>query len=137
MKLFEKKEWVNEIARDLIALASIPFLLLTIARVWIGPLYYPMQFIISSIIFFILGIIFKAELHAGLGVILVTFTSIFYYHNLFTAFAVMVYAGIIVSLFYLKRDKAAILRGILLGVISTGVGYFIVRLIFFSASHNL
>ena len=131
MNLFEKKEWTKETARDLIALGSIPFLLLTIVRVSTGPAYYPLQFIISSVLFFILRMIFKAELHAGLGVILVTFTSIFYRSALFTAFALIVYAGIIVSLFYLKRDKTGILKGILLGSISAGIGYFIVRLIFF------
>ena len=131
MNLFEKKEWTKETARDLIALGSIPFLLLTIVRVSTGPAYYSLQFIISSVLFFILRMIFKAELHAGLGVILLTFTSIFYRSALFTAFALIVYAGIIVSLFYLKRDKAGILKGILLGSISAGIGYFIVRLIFF------
>jgi len=131
MNLFEKKEWTKETARDLIALGSIPFLLLTIVRVSTGLAYYPLQFIISSVLFFILRMIFKAELHAGLGVILLTFTSIFYRSALFTAFALIVYAGIIVSLFYLKRDKTGILKGILLGSISAGIGYFIVRLIFF------
>jgi membrane-associated HD superfamily phosphohydrolase len=126
-----KKEWLKEQARDLIAFGSIPFLVLTIARVSEVATYYVMQFIISSILFFILKMIFKAELRAGIGLILLTFTSIFYNNALFTAFALIIYVGIIVSLFYLKRDKAQILKGILLGLISTGIGYFIVRLIFF------
>ncbi len=136
MNLFEKKEWTKETARDLIAFGSIPFLLLTIARVSVCDAYYPMQFIISSVLFFILRMIFNAELHAGLGLILLIFTSIFYSNVLFMAFALIVYAGIIASLFYLKRDKTGILKGILLGSISTGIGYFIVRLIFFEAASN-
>ena len=131
MNLFEKKEWTKETARDLIAFGSIPFLLLTIARVSVCAAYYPMQFIISSIIFFILRMIFKAELRAGLAVILLTFTSTFYNNVLFAVFASLVYVGIIISLFYLKRDRRQILKGILLGGISTGIGYVIVRLIFF------
>ncbi len=126
-----KKEWLREQARDLIAVGSIPFLALTVARVSVITAYYPMQFIISSILFFILKMIFKAELHAGIGFILVTFISLFYRSALFTIFASIVYAGVIISLFYLKRDTRLIVKGILLGMISAGMGYIIVRLIFF------
>lgn len=125
-----KKEWIKEQARDLIAIGSIPFLVLTIARVSVITAYYPMQFTISSILFFILKMIFKAELHAGVGLILLIFTSFFYHHLLFTIFALIVYVGIIISLFYLKRGGMLILKGILLGIISAGIGYIIVRLIF-------
>lgn len=125
-----RKEWIKEQARDLIAIGSIPFLVLTVARVSVITAYYPMQFTISSILFFILKIIFKAELHAGVGFILLIFTSLFYHHLLFTIFALIVYVGIIISLFYLKRDGMLILKGILLGMVSAGIGYIIVRLIF-------
>ncbi len=124
-----KKEWVNETARDLIALGSIPFLLLTIARVSVGPVYYVLQFVIGSAIFLILKKILKAEIHAGIGIILVIFTSLYYHHFLFTIFALIVYTGIIISLFYLKREAVMILKGIILGMVSAGLGYIIVRLI--------
>lgn len=115
----------------MIALGSIPFLALTIARVSVSTPYYPMQFIISSGLFFILKIIFKAELRAGIGLILLAFTSLFYHHAFFTIFALIVYAGIIVSLLYLKKDRILIFKGILLGALSAGIGYIIVKLIFF------
>ena len=126
-----KTNWKSELARDIIALAGIPFLILTIVRVSVLPLYYPMQFIISSVIFFILRAIFKSDLRAGIGLILVVFMSIFYNHGLFTLFALITYIGIIVSLFYFKIAKKEIFKGILLGAISAGLGYLIVRLIFF------
>ncbi len=126
-----EKAWLKEVARDLIALGSIPFLILTIARVSVPCTYYTMQFIVSSVLFFILKAIFKADLRAGIGFILLTFTSLFYRNGLFAVFASMVYTGLIISLFYLKRERRQILKGILLGGISTGIGYVIVRLIFF------
>jgi hypothetical protein len=126
-----KKAWLEELARDLIAFGSIPFLILTVVRVSVPFTYYPMQFMISSALFFILKVIFKADLRAGIGFILLTFVSLFYRNALFTVFASLVYAGIIISLFYLKRDRRQILKGILLGGISTGIGYVIVRLPFF------
>lgn len=126
-----KKRWLNGLARDLIALGGIPFLILTIVRVSVINPYYPMQFIISSVIFFILKAVFGGTLRAGIGLILVIFTSFFYSSLLFAAFALLIYIGLIISLFYLKRDKKEILKGILFGGLSTGIGYLIVRLIFF------
>ena len=125
------KGWLKEAARDTIALGSIPFLMLTIARVSVVATYYVMQFIISSVMFLILKKIFKAELHAGIGLILLAFTSLFYHHLLFTAFALVTYTGLVASLFFLNIKKAEILKGILFGVISTLASYFIVKLIFF------
>jgi len=122
--------WKKELARDFIALGGIPFLVITIARVSVIHIYYPMQFIISSIIFFILRQIFKASLRAGIGLIVVTFTSIFYNHILFTIFASLIYIGIITSLFYLKKEKREIVKGILLGSLSALAGYFIVKTVF-------
>src|SRR3989338_9127335 len=92
-----KDKWLKEVARDLIALGGIPFLILTIVRVFMLSVYYPMQFIISSAIFFVLRLIFKGDLHAGIGLILLLFVSLYYRNLLFTIFAVLVYIGIIVS----------------------------------------
>lgn len=124
-----KKRWLNDLARDLIALGGIPFLILTIVRVSVIKPYYPMQFIISSVVFFILKAVFGGDLRAGIGLILLVFTSLFYSSLLFATFASLIYIGLVISLFYLKRDKKEILKGILLGGISTGIGYLIVRLI--------
>lgn len=126
-----RKEWLKEIARDFIAFGSIPFLALTIVRVSVIRLYYPMQFIISSAIFLVLNAIFRAEMRLGIGLILLVFTSIFYHHPLFTIFAALVYAGMIVSAFYLERGAARIMGGIFLGIISAGAGFAIVRALFF------
>jgi len=126
-----KKAWVKELARDFIAFGSLPFLIITIVRVSVIQIYYPMQFIISSGLFLVLNVIFKGDMHAGIGLILLTFTSIFYKHILFAIFALLVYIGIIISLFYLERGRRQILSGFILGLISTGIGYVIVRLIFF------
>lgn len=125
------RKWLKELARDFIAFGSIPFLIITIARVSVITVYYPMQFIIGSILFFILRAIFGGSLHAGLGLLLVIFISLYYKSWLFAIFAFFIYSGMIGSLFYLKWDKATIFKGMLLGAISTAVTYFVVRAIFF------
>ncbi len=126
-----KKRWVSELARDLVAFGSIPFLLLTVARVSVMKPYYPMQFVISSAFFFAIKIKTGANLHAGLGVILLGFTSLYYGSLFFALLALIVYAGMIISLFYLKNSSKEILIGFLSGATSAVIGYFIVRLIFF------
>ena len=125
-----QKRWLKELARDCVALGGIPFLLLTIARVSVLKVYYPMQFIISTTIFLILRVFAKANLRGGIGFILVVFTSLFYNHWIFNIFAIIVYSGIVASLFYLKEPKKEILMGILLGIISSAAGYLIVKALF-------
>lgn len=125
-----RKSWIDELARDLIAFGSIPFLILTIVRVSVMTIYYPMQFIISSAIFFLLRAVFKGNLHAGIGIILLGFTSLYYGRWLFAVFAFLVYVGIILSLFRLKKGTQEIAKGIMLGVVSALAGYFIVKHIF-------
>lgn len=125
-----EKTWKDEVARDLVALGGIPFLVITIARVCIMKNYYPMQFIISSLVFLGLRAIFKGALHAGIALILVVFTSLFYHSWLFFAFAMSLYVGIVISLIYLKEDKKNVIKGILFGAVSAAAGYIVVRLIF-------
>jgi uncharacterized membrane protein YqjE len=127
-----RKRWLDELARDLVALGGIPFLILTIVRVSVTKPYYPMQFIISSIVFFILKAVFGGTLRAGIGLILLVFTSLFYNSWLFAIFALLIYTGLIISSFYLKEEKKEILKGILLGGISTAIGYLTVRLLFYT-----
>ncbi len=126
-----RKDWLKEAARDLIAFGSLPFLIITIVRVSVEQAYYLAQFLIAAALFFILRVVFKGDLRAGVGFILLAFTSFFYRHPLFVIFALLIYIGLIVSLFYLKRDRKEILKGLFLGGISTAISYSIVKLIFF------
>lgn len=123
------KAWLKEQARDLIAFGSIPFLVLTIARVSVMDFYYPMQFVLSSSLFFILRLIFKGDSRAGISFILLVFTSLYYGSLLFAVFAVLVFAGVVVSLLYLQKEKRDVFAGALLGMFSAGIGYAIVKLI--------
>lgn len=125
-----QKKRIEEVARDLIAFGGLPFLIITIIRVSTGQAYYPMQFIIGSVVFFILRFFLKADLRSGLAFVLCVFTSLFYNHTLFTIFAIFIYIGIIASLFYLKHRRNEILTGIILGLISTAISYFIVKIVF-------
>ncbi len=128
---FEKKE----IARDILALGSWVFYLLVIARAAIKP-YRPFldQLIIAGFVIFLIELISKegADDYISKGVVLVVFTSIFYESDLYTGFASLVGIGLLLSSWYLKKDLKRILYGILIGVIATGIGYYVSGLYFFS-----
>jgi hypothetical protein len=125
------KEKIKEVTRDLIALGGIPFFILVIGRVWLlSQEYYQFQFIFGGIIFLVLMFLFKAEIHAGLGLVVLVFMTIYYNKLNFGIFAVSVYCLAIFSLIYLKKDKKDIFKGILFGGISAGISYYLVGILF-------
>ena len=127
----KKEGFWRELARDFVALGSIPVLILVIARVWIldNPAYLS-QFLIGGILFLILAFIFRSDLYSGLGLVMTFFLVLFYNDLKFTIFIILVYIGLLLSLVYLGEEKKKILRGIFLGVLSTAVSYYSVLKIF-------
>ena len=129
-----EKDWKQELARDCIALGGIFFYALVVARLFLPPVNwsYLFQFVFAAAVFFLLAAIFgfKAEAHAGLGFILLVSISLYYKNMFFAIFAVLVYIPLVLSLFYLKVEKARVWKGILIGVISAGIGYYLARLLF-------
>ena len=125
--------WKKELARDCIALGGIFFYVLVMARILMLQNWkYVFQFVFAAAVFFLITAIltFKAEAHAGLGFILLVLISLYYKNMFFAVFALIVYILLVISLFYLKIERAKIWKGILIGVISAGIGYFIARLLF-------
>ncbi|MAH03651.1 hypothetical protein CMI39_02585 [Candidatus Pacearchaeota archaeon] len=126
-----KKEWIRETARDIIALGSIPFFILVLVRVsLIQKPFYFYQFLIAGIIFLLFMIILKYNLYSGLGFIILVFTNLYYNEFKFLIFSILVYIGLILSLFYIKEEKYKIIKGILFGVISSGISYLFVKYIY-------
>lgn len=127
----EKEKILREIARDIIALGSPVFFIFILIRVSIAQdQVYLSQFIFSGIIFLILMFILKSSIYSGLGLVALIFTSIFYNYLPYTIFGSLVYIGLIFSLIYLKKDKQEVFKGFLFGLISSAIGYYLVRFIF-------
>ena len=74
------KQWLKEIARDLLALGSIPFYLLVAVRSMIGDyMVFVYQMLISAIAIFILFLIIKnSDMHVARSFAIIAFTSMFY-----------------------------------------------------------
>jgi hypothetical protein len=125
------KEFLPVLCRDLIAFGSIPFLVLTVIRVsMMRKPYYPMEFVIGSGLFFILMAVFRAEMRAGLGLMMLVFVSQYYHEALFAVFAGLVYCGMVFSLLYLGREGESVVKGIAAGAVSAAAGYFLARAFF-------
>lgn len=126
-----KKELIKSVARDFIALGSIPFFILVIVRVWLldTPSYLS-QLVIAGTLFLTLTFFLKNNLYSGLALIILFFTALVYGDLRYTIFGSLVYLGLIGSLFYLGYEKKKIILGIILGAITTLIGYFLVKFIF-------
>lgn len=123
--------FLRETARDLIALGSPIFFLLVLARIFLISNYsYLSQFVFAGILFFPLAYFFKANIYSGLGLIILIFTTLYYNEIKFTIFAIFLYLLLIVSLFYLKKEKIKITKGIIFALVSSGISWFAVKSLF-------
>jgi len=125
------KKWKKEIARDIIALGSIPFYFIVFIRAIIGQ-YQPFVYrlVIAFVVLVILGKIFKnINLYIGRGLVLAVFTLFFYQAMLYAIFVVLLWIGMLFSLNYLKVKNREIVSGVILGVISVIVGYALTALL--------
>ena len=123
--------FLKESARDIISLGSPIFFILALARISITDNYsYLAKVALAGFLFLSLVYFFKANIRIGFGIIIVVFLSLYYNDLMFTIFASIIYILAIVSLFYLKEDKKRIIKGIIFGLISTGISWFVVEKLF-------
>ena len=121
-----KSSWLKETARDLFAFGSVPFYFLVVIRAIIGKYnVFVYQMIITAIVIHILYFIIKdSNLHIARAFAIIVFTSIFYKAMLYTFFAALVWIVLLVSAYYLKRKIGSILRGIIIGLLGSLIGYY-------------
>jgi hypothetical protein len=126
-----KKEVLKETTRDLIALGSVPFFILVLARVWMlnKPIYFT-QFLIAGIFMLALFFLLKPNLYSGLGFITLIFTGLYYGDNVFWIFGSLIYVCLLASLFYLNYEKKKILLGVLFGCISFFAARYLVSFLY-------
>ncbi|MBI2653968.1 hypothetical protein HYX02_04105 [Candidatus Woesearchaeota archaeon] len=123
------KKWLKEVARDLLAFGSIPFYFLVVIRAIIGKHnVFVYQMIIAAAVVFILDFIIKdSDMHVARALVAVFFTSLFYKEAIFTFFAAVVLALLLVSAYYVKRKIGSIIRGIIVGAISSAAGHYLTQ----------
>src|SRR3989344_3648769 len=121
----KRQQMLKDISRDLMALGSIPFLLLVLIRIWIADNYMQFsQIIIGAVLIFAVSLVFKKnDNYSALIIVLSVFTSIFYNEMEFTIFAGIVGLISLVGMYYLGRKN--VLYGIIAGTISSIISYVI------------
>lgn len=121
--------WIKTAARDIVAIGGIPFFILVLVRVYLlnNPIYFS-QFLIAGIVFLGSFFLFKQNIYAGLGLIVLVFTSIYYNNNTFTLFGIIAYVFLLMGLFYLKENLRKIVLGFFLGGVGIGISYLILGL---------
>jgi len=126
-----KRDLLQNIARDFVALGSPVFLILVVLRLLLIPNYeIIVGMILASIIFMILFFFVKQNIYSGIGFITLVFLIQNYADFRFNVFASIAYVLLIGSLFYLKKDWKKILLGVLIGGLCVGVGWYLVEWIF-------
>ena len=126
-----EKNWKKEVARDTMALGSIPFYLIVIIRLIIGEytaIFY--QIIIALIVLFLISKFFENfNAHIARGFVLFVFTSLFYKDVFFTVFAFMLFIAMILSALYIKIKKNHVTNGCVIGVVAAGIAHYLSFLI--------
>ena len=122
-----EKNWKKEVSRDLMALGSIPFLILVVVRVaTVGNF----RIIAHMGVALFLPSIFSLKVkplhyHSSIIAVLIIFTSLYYASYLYTAFAVLIgvlaFYGIKT---YLKKEKVYL--SVLMGVICSIISYLVI-----------
>ena len=117
--------WKKEVARDCIALGSIPFYIIVLIRAIIGEYaIFVYQLLIAFLILFGLSRIIKYDVYVARVFILFLFTSLFYEVLLYTSFAFLLWILVIASSWYLKVKKELLFKGIVFGLLVGLVSYY-------------
>ncbi len=114
--------WLREAARDIVALGSLPFFILVLVRVWMlnKPEYF-MQFVVAGVLFGALFIWLRQNVYAGLGLIILIFTSLYYEDYWYAVFGSLAYVLLLGGLIYLREDWKKIGLGLGIGIFVIGI----------------
>jgi len=120
-----KGDMRREAARDFIALGSVIFYVLVVARSIIGPytlLIY--QLLISALVLFVFSMLIREQDgYLARGFVLLVLLSLFYSDDLFSGFATLVFLVMVYSSNYLGSSWNRIFVGLVSGAVSVAVAY--------------
>jgi len=121
-----KQDWIKRIERDILALGSIVFYFLVLGRALIGPFVVLItQLIIAGVILFVIYMIHRRfDTYIARGIILAVFTNLYYNSTIYLIFVSIVFIMMILSSYHIRNSKQNILKGVMIGVISSVIGYF-------------
>lgn len=118
---------LKEVAADTLALGSIPFFLIVMARSTVGDYWlFVIQLLIAGVALYIISKFYKeVNWHLARGLILIVFTIIFYKDLSFSIFAGVLYLAMLVSAYLIKHPVKKISAGVLAGAVCSTIAYYI------------
>ena len=117
----------KRLARDFLAMGSWVFYVLVLGRALIEP-FRPFvdQVVIAGMFILVLGFKFRGvDYYVCRMLVLVVFTSLFYYSLVFSGFAFLVGFGVLVSSRFIGNSWGEIGKGLGVGMVAVGIGYFL------------
>ena len=121
------EKWKKEVSRDLLALGSIVFFVVVLARSLIGP-YWPFvtQLVIAAVILFLVYLFYKkADYYSARALILVVFTILFYKDLVYSIFALVVMVLILISSYYVGNKVKSIVYGVVFSIVASVISYYL------------
>lgn len=128
----QKESWLKETARDIIALAGLPFYLIAIIRISLAEhKVYTWQLIIGLVIIYILYFLFRKtpNTYASLATPLLIFTNLFYNNTRYLIFSGILFLLLLIALWYLGNKKKNIFLGMFTGGIASLGSYYLAPLL--------
>lgn len=128
----QKESWLKETARDIIALASLPFYLIVIVRVAIAEhKIYTWQLLIAIIAIYLFYFLLRKapNIYAALSIPLLIFTNLFYNNTRYLIFSGILFILLLISLSYLGNKKKNIFLGVIMGGIAAFTSYYLAPLL--------
>ena len=117
-------DWKKEVARDLMALGSIPLAILVVARAaTVENFQVVFNIIVAIALLYLISFRLKnIEHHSAIIIILAIFTTLFYASYFYAVFVIVV---VITALYAIKVQlkKAHVYRSVLLGLACSAVSY--------------
>lgn len=112
----------KEIARDILALGSIPLYLIVMARALIGPYWeFLGQLAMGLLVVLALSNFINANMHIARGMILTIIVSMFYKDVKFAIFAFILFASMLISTRILKIKTKMVRNALIIGAIAAAV----------------
>ena len=127
----KKAGWKREIARDVLAFGSWVFFVIVLVRALIGPFYgFLYQLLIAGAVLLFAGaFVKKYDGYLARGVVLAIFTYLFYNDVVYGVFVIFVFMAMLASSYYVGRKDREVVYGVVIGLVSSGAGYYLSRMI--------
>jgi hypothetical protein len=118
-----RPEWVREVGRDVMALGGVVFYALVLGRALVGPFWdlaIPLA-VLGAAFALALPLLRGVDLYLTRALLVAVMVSRHYHDPVFATFAAVAFVAMVVFAIRLGRPVPAVVRGVALGAVASGV----------------